>query len=529
MLAVSIVAGFHLTAHATAIGQESLRETGVPHSTDVVRSVDSTPDGASCNEQVSSRRNQIRDGLRRGGWRDRYFSYNGKFNYYVGFDVQQLHADTNIDYKAKLDFLATYGVNKVRIWLHPSWFGLPGQSNYPKTGKILFPWRVDESSNKFDLDNWDADFWNRAKAFLAYARSKNIIVEISLFSVQEPRDYFDDPSSSYPFNHEFNLQNFGRPTDINGKFLRGFYDLAYEDNGLKLHDYHRAYIDKALSEFASYDHIYFELMNEAPGEPFWVGNSLPQTWMKYWLNYLSNNSDRLITAHTSGFMNLKSGNKRNWSADDFNSVGRLFWKDSNVDGINFHLYSTNPNDISMALSGFQLKGQMLINNEGGTFYDVDKSDEYLHTGLKLRQNDLHGEIRHAWGMMTAGGYYSIYFGPVPQLGSETAIEAARAMQAMRNIVEMTDFRQLRPVRCNGVEYDDLVTRGPATNWQVIANEGADYIVFFWEEQSTDSTEVFLPAGNYAYFWMDTRVKRDPLMTGTVELVHADNAIISLHQ
>ena len=47
----------------------------------------------------------IQSGLGRGGWQDRYLQYNGAFDYYVGFDVQQLHADTNIDYVEKLSLI----------------------------------------------------------------------------------------------------------------------------------------------------------------------------------------------------------------------------------------------------------------------------------------------------------------------------------------------------------------------------------------------------------------------------------------
>jgi hypothetical protein len=116
-------------------------------------------------------------------------------------------------------------------------------------------------------------------------------------------------------------------------------------------------------------------------------------------------------------------------------------------------------------------------------------------------------------MMTAGGYYSIYYGPVPLLGDKSAIEGARAMQALRHIVEMTDFQHMRSVGEDGVEYDALVTAGPAPRWQVIAEQGENYIAYFWGSKSTNNVAVDLPAGSYEYLWMDTRIRKAPLNSG----------------
>jgi len=465
-------------------------------------------------------------GLERGGWFNRYFQYNGTFNYYVGFDLQQLHADTNIDYKDKLDFLAGFGVNKVRIWLFPSWFGLPGEKNYPTTGRILYPWHVDTVSNKFDISKWDPEFWERTKDFLAYAKEKNFVVEVSLFSVQEPRNFFRDPGISYPFHYQNNIQHFGWPTDDDGRFMHGFYEIEYAEGDLKLADFHKAYIDKVLKEFRDFDHIYYELINESPGPALWVNKNLPHDWMKYWMSYISSKTDRIVTTHNNGFMNMRNDNEKGRTSEGYNIVGQRYWDARYFDGFNFHLYSTNPDHISMALTGYQLKGKLLICNEGDTYYDFDRSQGYPNFSLTFSEERLYGEIRHAWGMMTAGGYYSIYYGPVPQLGDESAIAGAKAMQALRHIVEMTEFQNLRPVRANGVEYDDLVTQGPAADWQVIAEEGVNYIVYLWGAKSATDLSIRLSAGNYHYFWMDPRSRKSPLKTGKVALSQSGSIDIS---
>ena len=466
--------------------------------------------GCSITQQPGSER-----GLERGGWDGRYFSFDGEFDYYVGFDLQQLHADTGIDYREKLDFLASYDVNKVRIWLFPSFFGLPGERRYPVASEILYPWRVDSKSNKFDIDNWNPEFWTRTRDFLAYAKEKGFIVEVSLFSVQEARDYFKDPQTSYPFHHANNIQNFGRPTDPDGRFMRGFFDLEYTDNGLRLADYHKAYIDKALQEFSSFDHIYYELINESPAGPKWVRKELPHDWMKFWLSYIADKTTRLVTVHSSGFMNLRNENSKGWTSVDYEAVGQRYWNEDYVDGFNFHLYSTNPSLISQMLSGYQQRGRMLICNEGDSYYDIDRSAGYPDFKLTLDESRLYGEIRHAWGMMMAAGYYSIYYGPVPSLGDETSVAGARAMQALRRIVEMTEFQNMRPVTSDGTEFDSLVSAGPARHWQVIAEPGVNYLIYFWGSKSSGEVAIELPPGDYHYSWMDTRKVGSPLGRGAV--------------
>jgi len=247
--------------------------------------------------------------------------------------------------------------------------------------------------------------------------------------------------------------------------------------------------------------------------------------MKHWMSYIASKTDRIVTSHTSGFMAMRDNNKKGMTSESYDIVGQRYWDESYFEGFNFHLYSTNPSHISMALTGYQLKGKLLICNEGATYYDVDRSPGYPNFSVKIQREQLYGEIRHAWGMMTAGGYYSIYYGPVPQLGDKSTIEGAKAMQAMRSIVEMTEFQQMQPVRANGIEYDDLVTQGPTLDWQVIAEEGVSYIIYLWGNKSTTDLAISLPAGKYRYYWMDTRNRRGPLKKGIVKLRRSGSAIV----
>jgi hypothetical protein len=446
--------------------------------------------------------------LERGGWNNRYIKQEGEFDYLVGFDLQQLHADSNIDYKTELDFLASYDINKVRIWLYPSWFALPGHSSYPTTGKIYYPWKI--VNNKFDLDNWDIELWNRAKNVLEYAASKNIIVELSLFTIQEPRNYFRD--RPYALNADHNLQNFGTATENDGRFMFGFHRPNHSENGRTTREFQTALVDKALQEFRHYDNIYYEISNEAPGMPFWtLNNSLVHDWIIYWVNYIGQRTDKLVTAHVHGFLNESNAST---SITNFDAIGIRYWDNPHLDAFNWHLYSGDPNWMSSILHNYQLKNQMLITNEGSCPCNIDRTPGYPNYIVTINLEVLYKEIRQAWGMAILGGYYGMYFGPVPQLRGEAGIAAAKAMQALRNIMESVPFETLAPVDTNGNEIDSIVSQGPGNDWQVIASIGNTYVIYFWNKRDL-SVRINLPEGNYTYRWMETREWKAPLSTGTV--------------
>ena len=97
------------------------------------------------------------------------------------------------------------------------------------------------------------------------------------------------------------------------------------------------------------------------------------------------------------------------------------------------------------------------------------------------------------------------------------VDAAKFAQAMRKIVESVKFWNMRPVRDDGSEYDDLVMQGPVPegNWQVITEEGVSYIVFFWGTIEERDVNISLTPGSYSYSWYDTREWKSPLSSGTI--------------
>ena len=439
--------------------------------------------------------------LCRGGWDNRYLSYNNQFRYFVGMDLQHLSSDSAINYKEILDTLAKYDINKIRIWLIANFL-----SHWKPN---LYPYK--RNNGLFDLYHWDERYWSRLNAVLNYAESKDIIVEISIFEVSGPIKYFGERAEQpYPYHNRFNLQNFGKPNP-KGTFVPEFFDLNYTENGIKLIDIQKALIDKVLKETADNPNVYYEVMNEFPGTADMVKNPEVHRWANEMARYIKSKTDKLVTVHSHGF-----GYRR--SPAELEASSSYNWNEDYIDGLNFHLYIFDPNKISQMLHRHQQKRKMLNCNEGGGYYDLDRSRGYPHFKMIANKTKLNNEIRAMWGYITAGGYYSFYTGPVRSVTDFVALGAEKAAQAARKIVETLPFWLMKPVRADGTEYDNIVLQGPAPRWQVIAFENQAYLIYFYGHKPSfnhnRSVKIKLPSAQYEYKWYDTRKWFSPLDSGT---------------
>ena len=452
--------------------------------------------------------NGEQNAIGRGGWDRRYLSYRQRYRFLVGFDLQQLSNDPTVDYVAWIDFIAAKELNKVRLWLYTSWFGTDGDA-----AQVLHPWKVVEvgGKRKFDLDNWDPAFWTRLNQVVAYARSKQIIVELSLFAIQEPINYFTSEGKNaareYAFRDTDNIQKFGRPGS-DGDFYPEFFQLDYQEGGRKLIDYQQALVAKAIEEMRPHDNVVFELMNEAPGPGSYVKQPYYRTWASHLAAYIKQRSSRLFTVSAAGYLNLKAPQA------DFDAAGAKFWNDPNIDGLSFHLYASSAEQVSKRLTNHHRRGKLLVNNESGAYYDREANGKIAPNATALAR-----EIRHGWGHVTAGSYFLAYHGPVEQVATPPDDAMGDAMQAMRRIVESIPlWWDLRPVRSDGSELDDIVKAAPSGVGmaQVLADPGKAYVIYLsGGGGSGDAVVLDLPAGSYQARWYDTRRWRSPLATASV--------------
>ena len=100
----------------------------------------------------------------------------------------------DFDYVIYLDELAKNGLNLTRTftgaYAEPEGaFRIEQNTLAPPSGRFICPWARSETpgyangGNKFDIDEWDIEYFKRLKNFLSEAEKRKIIVELALFHI----------------------------------------------------------------------------------------------------------------------------------------------------------------------------------------------------------------------------------------------------------------------------------------------------------------------------------------------------------
>lgn len=151
-----------------------------------------------------------------------------------------------------------------------------------------------QRDGKFDLDQWNGEFWERFENFLKLTRERDIIVQLELW---DPWDHYVDHQSlggwsKHPFNpvnnvnytagqsglpEQVDYQPRGEPTGH--AFFRTVPALA--DNRLVLR-YQQAFVDKLLSYSLAHPHVLY-CMNNETGERV--------EWGDYWAAYVRQHAE----------------------------------------------------------------------------------------------------------------------------------------------------------------------------------------------------------------------------------------------
>ncbi len=118
---------------------------------------------------------------------------------------------------------------------------------WPRTG----PGKAIDGEPRYDLDQWNREYFRRLHRFLSRASGLGIVVELTLFS----NTYGDGVWALNPLRAENNLQHVGKIP-------------WYEYNTLHneaLVDRQLAYVAKIIEETSQYDNVYYEICNEPGG------------------------------------------------------------------------------------------------------------------------------------------------------------------------------------------------------------------------------------------------------------------------
>jgi hypothetical protein len=177
--------------------------------------------------------------------------------------------DRDFDFAKYLDFLSAQGMNLTRIYpggmFEPPDKYLAGNPLGPRPGRQILPWAKSgqtganpalaepcQPSYKFDLDNWNPEYFTRLKAFVETAHRKNIIVEVAFFN-----GMYADCWPLMAMYHGNNIQSIGQyEANDCGLFT------TMDSRNKAVVRYQKAYIAKIAAELNGYDNVIFDLCDE---------------------------------------------------------------------------------------------------------------------------------------------------------------------------------------------------------------------------------------------------------------------------
>jgi hypothetical protein len=161
------------------------------------------------------------------------------------------------DYLHYLNTMQNEGMNYTRLFAGSYFekegsFGIELNTLSPAPGKALLPWKrsiepgAKCGGNKFDLNQWDDNYFTRLKSFVSEASKRNIIVEVTLFS------------SIYGY-WDIQVWNPANNINIEGNLLKEDVQILKYGKILK---YQEAIVRKIVNDLNEFDNITFEIQNE---------------------------------------------------------------------------------------------------------------------------------------------------------------------------------------------------------------------------------------------------------------------------
>ncbi len=143
-----------------------------------------------------------------------------------------------------MDQMQERGFNLTRVFLLDVW-ETPG---HPTESKQFLPWK--KVNGKFDLEQWNEEYWVKLKDFVEYARQRAVMVILSLFDDCGLR--YHGTFAMHPFNSDCNVQHWI------GSDRFDSYDMG---NAMARHVQEK-FLDKVIETVGEYDNIIYEFCNE---------------------------------------------------------------------------------------------------------------------------------------------------------------------------------------------------------------------------------------------------------------------------
>ena len=195
----------------------------------------------------------------------RYWQYKGKPVLLLGgSDDDNLFQWTGSRLIEQLDLLKSVGGNYLRCTMS-------GRDE----GNV---WPFKQVKGKYDLEQWDEEYWRRFENFLKATCKRDIIVQVEIWATY---DFYREPWRRHPFNPKNNINYTAEQTGLSevrghrpGHCENVFFQSVPEVGGHRaVLKYQRKFVDKLLSYSLKFGHVLYCMDNET---------AAPAQWGRYW-------------------------------------------------------------------------------------------------------------------------------------------------------------------------------------------------------------------------------------------------------
>jgi hypothetical protein len=151
-------------------------------------------------------------------------------------------------------------------------------------------------NGKYDLNQWNPDYWSRFENMLKWTSERDIIVQIEVWATF---DYYREHWAAHPFNPKNNVnytvEQTGLPIEVNSHPTRTennfFWSVPKERNQQTVLHYQQKFVDKMLSYTLLYGNVLYCMDNET---------SVTPEWGYYWSDYIKTRAKEAgIKVHTT--------------------------------------------------------------------------------------------------------------------------------------------------------------------------------------------------------------------------------------
>ncbi len=202
----------------------------------------------------------------------RYWQYKGEPILLIGGSVEDnLFQIPNL--REHLELLKSVGGNYVR-----STMGWNDEGDIPPFKKV---------GDKYDLNQWNDEFWTRFRDFITWTYEMDIIVQIEVWATFT---YYRENWDVNPFNPKNNsnytVEETGLPTVVKDHPVAAknnfFWSVPKERNQEIVLKYQEKFVDKLLDETLPYGHILYCMDNET---------AVTAAWGEYWATYIQKKAE----------------------------------------------------------------------------------------------------------------------------------------------------------------------------------------------------------------------------------------------